>query len=128
MVIYHKYTTLSYRPIKKSSLSQLTWYCPLWYAISWPHGQQSYPYPQGFSLPPWAAASLTHNQGISLLLWAAGKNMSSKVKEHWPWSDSVVTKTIEIRSGEEHWRCWLYFTFIYYYYYYYYYMKDLGQG
>ena len=85
MVIYHKYTTLPHKLVRGSTHSQLAWYCPLWYAVSWPHGQQPHPYPQGFSLPPravgrkrqiglpfacgllapWVAASPTHNHGIS---------------------------------------------------------------
>ena len=121
MVIYLKYTTQPHRPVRGSTHSQLAWYCPLWYADSWPYRQQPHPYPQGFSLLLWAVErvrqigplcmwslgpignSLTHTLSRNLFpQWAARKNASSKVKGHWPRSDSVITKSMETKSGD-HW-------------------------
>ena len=48
-------------------------------------------------------SSLTHTQSRNLFPpWVAGKSASSKVKGHWPRSNSVVTKTTKTKSGD-HW-------------------------
>ena len=46
-------------------------------------------------------SSLTHTQSRNLFPpWVAGKNVSSKVKGHWPKSNSVVTKTTKTKSDD----------------------------
>ena len=55
-----------------------------------------------WSLSP-MCRSLTHTQSRNLFPpWAAGKNVSFKVKGHWPRFDSIVTKTTKTKSGD-HW-------------------------
>ena len=46
-------------------------------------------------------SSLTHKQSKNLFPpWAVGKNASSKVKVLWLRSNSVITKTMETKSGD----------------------------
>ena len=47
-----------------------------------------------WSLGP-MGSNLTHTQLMNLFPpWAEGKNVSSKVKEHWPGFDSILTKKV----------------------------------
>ena len=59
---------------------------PFLYVVSWPNEQQPY-------------STQSRNLFPS---WAVEKNVSSKVKGHWPGFDSIVTKTTETKSGD-HW-------------------------
>ena len=53
-----------------------------------------------WSLGP-LGSSITHTQSRNFFPpWTAGRNASSKVKEHWPGFDPVVTKTTETKSSD----------------------------
>ena len=97
MVIYHKYTILPHKSVRGSTHSQLVWYYPLWYADSWPHGQQPHPYPQGFSIPP-SAVEKARQIGplLHVVTWSHGQQPHPHtIKEPLPPMDSREERVIQ---------------------------------